>query len=155
MIAILDPRPGEQILDVGCGIGDVTALMAQSGASVTGIDVLGVLLEQARMAHPSVSFVEADLLNYAPDLRFDGVYAHATLHWIQPLKDAARRVFDLLVPGGRLAATFGGACDSARQLEGYQVPTARDCEKLFKKCGFTEIEAVTEDDVLFVFARKP
>lgn len=155
MIAILDPQPGESILDIGCGIGGVTALLAGSGAKVTGIDVLGTLLEQARIAHPGIEFVETNLLEYSPGCSFDAAFAHATLHWIQPMETAARRIFDLLVPGGRLAATFGGACNSAKELEGYQVPAPEEYEKILVKCGFGEVEAVLDGEVLFAFAKKP
>ena len=36
LLALLDPKPGERILDIGCGTGHLTAEIAQSGAQVLG-----------------------------------------------------------------------------------------------------------------------
>jgi 2-polyprenyl-3-methyl-5-hydroxy-6-metoxy-1,4-benzoquinol methylase len=37
-VELLAPKDGEQILDLGCGTGELTAIIAQSGAFVQGID---------------------------------------------------------------------------------------------------------------------
>lgn len=139
LIELLDPQPGERILDAGCGMGGGAARLAAAGARVTGIDILGVLLEQARFAHPECEFIEADLLDYEPAAAYDAVLAHATLHWIQPPRKAAGKLFGCLRPGGRLAVSLGGAAESARQLEGYYCPEPEEYRKVLKKAGFCEI----------------
>lgn len=160
LIALLAPQPGERVLDVGCGLGAGAARLASMGAHVTGIDILGVLLEQARFAHPECEFNEADLLHYRPAAPYDAVLAHAALHWIHPPPQAARRLFDCLRPGGRLAASLGGAAESARRLEAYYCPPSEEYEKVLKKAGLREISIETGPDgpagrTLIVTARRP
>ena len=149
---MLGPQPGERILDAGCGIGGVTARLASSGATVTGLELVGALLEQARLRHPHVEFIEGDLLDFTPAQPFDAVFAHAVLPWVHPPERAARRIRDCLRPGGRLAATLGGANETARQLDGYYLPKPREYRKLLERAGFAEVEVEPEGDVLFVFA---
>ena len=54
---------GRSLLDVGCGLGDLAGFLQERGIEVnyTGIDVLPEMLERARLAHPQLPFVEADL----------------------------------------------------------------------------------------------
>ncbi|MGH2465732.1 MAG: class I SAM-dependent methyltransferase, partial [Candidatus Limnocylindrales bacterium] len=52
-----DLRPGERLLDVGCGDGFWTGLFAQAGLAVTGTDLSPGGIEIARRAHPGVEFV--------------------------------------------------------------------------------------------------
>ena len=133
----------------------MTAQLAATGARVIGLDILGTLLEQARFACPGIEFVEGDLLSYEPAEPFDGVFARATLSWIRPPEAAARSVFRCLKAGGRLAATLGGACETARQLDGYYAPDAKSYSRLLEKSGFREIDAEMVSETLFVFARRP
>ena len=152
---MLAPQPSELILDLGCGIGQMTARLAATGARVIGLDILGTLLEQARFAYPGLEFIEGDLLSYKPRELFDGVFARATLSWIRPPEEAAASVFRCLKSGGRLAATLGGGCETARQLDGYFAPDAKSYTALLGKIGFREIEMETANNTLFVYARRP
>ena len=47
-------------LEVGCGPGHITAMMADTGATVTGVDLVPAMIETARALHPDIEFVEAD-----------------------------------------------------------------------------------------------
>jgi trans-aconitate methyltransferase len=46
-------------LEVGCGPGHITAMMADTGATVTGVDLVPAMIETARTLHPDIAFVEA------------------------------------------------------------------------------------------------
>jgi trans-aconitate methyltransferase len=154
LIELLASQPGERILDLGCGIGELSGRIAESGAVVVGLDRLGVLLEQARYRFPNIEFVEADFFDYAPETAFDAVFAHAVLDWIAPPDRAAKRIHGLLKPGGRLAAALGGANETARQLEAYYAPKPREYAKLLKKAGFAvEVCEINGAD-LFALARR-
>jgi trans-aconitate methyltransferase len=153
LLAWLAPQPGERVLDAGCGMGEWTARLAASGACVTGVDRLGVLLEQARWKYPKLEFVEADLMDYQPAQPFHAIYAHATLHWMRPPDRAARRMRELLVMGGRLAAALGGACETARKLDAYYAPAARQYRKVLEKAGFTVERMEERGETLMVLAR--
>src|SRR4051794_16299857 len=47
-------------LEVGCGPGHITAMMAETGATVTGVDLVPAMIETARTLHPGIEFVEAN-----------------------------------------------------------------------------------------------
>ena len=48
LFELLAPRPGERVLDLGCGTGHLTARIAETGADVVGIDASAEMVEQAR-----------------------------------------------------------------------------------------------------------
>lgn len=70
---------GQEVLDLGCGPGDVSAELAARGLSVTGIDHDPELLAAARKRAPDVRFQQQGLRNLAlPDSRFDGIWCSFT-----------------------------------------------------------------------------
>ncbi|BCX02750.1 MAG: methyltransferase type 11 [Candidatus Roseilinea sp.] len=109
LLDLLAPRPGERILDVGCGTGHLTKRIADCGATVIGLDNSPNMIAAARCAHPDVTFVLADARDFTFDEPFDAVFSNATLHWVTPPEAAARCIADALKPGGRFVAEFGGA----------------------------------------------
>ena len=60
LIDLLDPKPGERVLDLGCGTGHLTARIAERGAVVTGLDASVSMIAQARQNYPKLKFVLAD-----------------------------------------------------------------------------------------------
>jgi SAM-dependent methyltransferase len=52
--------PGDRVLDVGSGLGDLAAAAAGRGAEVTGVDLSWGMLAAARARHPGLTFVEGD-----------------------------------------------------------------------------------------------
>ena len=52
VIGLLDPKPGERILDLGAGTGHLTAKIAERGTQVTGVDQSAAMIRQARQAYP-------------------------------------------------------------------------------------------------------
>lgn len=108
VIGLLAPLPGERILDLGCGTGDLAAELARLGAVPTGIDFSASMIEQARAKHPGLEFAVADAAAYRSPRRFDGVFSNAALHWIKPPEAAVESARLALRAGGRFAAEFGG-----------------------------------------------
>ena len=101
----LAPRPGERILDVGCGAGATSRELARLvGATghVTGVDISGPLLAVARSRGGRVRFVEADAGAETFDTTFDGVFSRFGVMFF----DDPRAGFANLrraAPAGRLA----------------------------------------------------
>ncbi|MGP8271380.1 MAG: class I SAM-dependent methyltransferase [Terracidiphilus sp.] len=103
----LAPLPGECILDLGCGDGQLTARLAGTGASVVGVDASAEMLRAARARGIDAREGRAESLPFT-DGSFDAIFSNAALHWVRD-QDAmigeARRV---LRPGGRFVAEMGG-----------------------------------------------
>ena len=105
----LRPRPGERILDLGCGTGTLTAQIAHQAAHVTGIDRSAEMVQTAREKYPDLTFEVKDGQALTYEAEFDAVFSNAALHWMPRATDVLRGVERALVPGGRLVAEFGGA----------------------------------------------
>ncbi|WP_249219573.1 trans-aconitate 2-methyltransferase [Chitinophaga sp. HK235] len=79
----LQPQAGEQILDLGCGTGELTAQLAATGAQVTGIDASPAMIATARQTFPEGSFDVADATTFSLPQQFDAIFSNATLHWVR------------------------------------------------------------------------
>jgi trans-aconitate methyltransferase len=108
LIGLLDPQPGEMILDLGCGSGQLTAKIAESGADVTGLDRSAEMIAEARRNFPSLTFEIADASNFMVDAPFDAVFSNAALHWVKDADGAAESVARALRSGGRFVVEMGG-----------------------------------------------
>jgi trans-aconitate 2-methyltransferase len=108
LLELLAPRPGERILDLGCGTGHLTAQVAAAGAEVVGLDLAPAMIDQARRAYPQLRFVTGDARDFAFEEPFDAVLSNATLHWVKPPEKAIACVARALKAGGRFVAEFGG-----------------------------------------------
>lgn len=108
VVDLLNPKPGEQILDLGCGDGALTAQLAASGAQLTGVDASESMVAAARGRGLRIEHHRAEELPYKS--QFDAVFSNAALHWIpagsQPAALAAIR--RALKPNGRFVAEMGG-----------------------------------------------
>jgi trans-aconitate methyltransferase len=116
LIDLLDPRPGERILDLGCGTGHLTAQIAERGADVIGLDGSASMVAQARQNYPKLKFMLADARAFQFDEPFDAVFSNATLHWIPEARAVIGRIAACLKPGGRLVLELGGKGNIARIL---------------------------------------
>ena len=108
LVPLLDPQPGERILDAGCGTGQLTAQIAAAGAEVVGIDSSPAMIEQARRNVPGLRFEVHDLCDLPFEAEFDAVFSNAVLHWVRRAEDAAASMARALKPGGRLVLEMGG-----------------------------------------------
>jgi trans-aconitate methyltransferase len=102
----LDPKPGERILDLGCGDGVLTAELASGGVQVVGIDTSDDLLRAAKARGLDVRNMDGQALKF--DGEFDAVFSNAALHWMRDGTAVISGVARALRPGGRFVAEFGG-----------------------------------------------
>lgn len=116
LIPLLDPKPGERILDLGCGTGQLTEKLAALGAQVVGLDSSPEMVAQARQNYPKLTFVLADARTLSFEAPFDAVFSNAALHWIREADAVVSSVAGALRPGGRFVAEFGGKRNIAALL---------------------------------------
>lgn len=107
VVGVLDPQPGERILDLGCGDGALTEALVAAGCRVTGVDTSRELIAAARARGLDARLQDARALEF--DREFDAVFSNAVLHWIREADAVLRSVYRALRPGGRFVAELGGA----------------------------------------------
>src|SRR4051812_8267620 len=112
VVDLLDPRPGERILDLGCGDGALTEKLAAAGCKVVGADASPELVEAARARGLDVRLVDGHKLDFDAD--FDAVFSNAALHWMRQPDAVIDGVHRALKPGGRFVGEFGGAGNVVR-----------------------------------------
>ena len=108
VVDLLAPQAGERILDLGCGSGQLTAAIAESGASVIGLDSSPEMLAEARSQNPGIEFRLGDAAAFSLETPVDAVFSNAVLHWVKNAEGAVSSVARALKPGGRFVAEFGG-----------------------------------------------
>jgi SAM-dependent methyltransferase len=152
VVELLNPRPGERILDLGCGDGILTAKLAAIGCSVVGIDGSRAQIEAAQRLKLDARVMDGEGLSF--DSEFDAVFSNAALHWMRNPRAVISGVCRALRPNGRFVAEFGGhGCVAKikkalvdalnrRGLDGeaavpWYFPTVEEYSALLKKAGFS------------------
>jgi SAM-dependent methyltransferase len=153
---LLDPQPGEHILDVGCGDGTLTLKIKERGADVVGIDNNLSMVAAAKAKGLDARLMDAAQLKFAE--AFDAAFSNATLHWVLDKERAARAIWFALRWRGRFAGEMGGAGNLARLREalddvlvmrGYGPPTyaanwypsVEEFVAIYEAAGFEDIDA--------------
>jgi trans-aconitate 2-methyltransferase len=115
LIAKLRLRGDEDVLDIGCGDGRATALIAERlpRGSVFGVDksanMIALAAEQfPPAAHPSLTFRQMDATHLELPRAFDVAFSSAALHWVDDHEAMLRGVRSCLRPGGRMLFQMGG-----------------------------------------------
>jgi SAM-dependent methyltransferase len=153
VLDLLQPRPGERILDLGCGDGVLTEKLVALGARVVGIDNSPHMIAAARQR--GIDAIVMDARNLVFENKFDAVFSNAALHWIKDDPEAPIAcAFRALSIGGRFVGELGGhACvgaitvalvstlerrgvkDAASWIPWY-FPTVDDYELRLRRAGF-------------------
>jgi len=122
VLASLELRGDELVLDAGCGTGRLTRLLIERlpNGRVVALDASASMLEKARAELAElgdrVSFVRADLGRDALPSGVEVVFSTATFHWVLDHDALLSSIGRCLVPGGRLHAQCGGAGNLERAL---------------------------------------
>jgi trans-aconitate methyltransferase len=107
VLDLLNPKPGERILDLGCGDGALTEKITAVGAEVVGVDGSSDMVAAAKRRGIDARVADSYSLNFHSE--FDAVFSNAALHWMRRDPDAViQGVRRTLKPGGRFAAEMGG-----------------------------------------------
>jgi len=107
----LHPRPGERILDLGCGDGALTVKLRDAGCDVVGVDASAAQVAAARERGLDARCRDGEALKF--DAEFDAVFSNAALHWMKNPGAVLDGVARALKPGGRFAGEFGGKGNAA------------------------------------------
>lgn len=136
LIELLDPKPKERILDLGCGSGELTSEIAGLARGVVGIDKSAEMIRQAKMNFPLAEFKLGDAVDFQSAEKFDAIFSNATLHWVVAYKKAIRNMYANLGTGGRLVVEFGGKGNVE-----HIISALRDClsQKGFNKQADTKL----------------
>ncbi|AYF75564.1 class I SAM-dependent methyltransferase [Nocardia yunnanensis] len=125
----------KDVLDVGCGEGQLARRIRRSGAAVTGIDPDPVSIELARAqsAEDDITYLRADFLEYPFEPNsFDGIVSIAALHHMDSTR-ALTRMRELLRPGGTLALIGMARNGSPRDLPWEAAALLTSCkDRLFR-----------------------
>ncbi|HET6857156.1 MAG TPA: trans-aconitate 2-methyltransferase [Streptomyces sp.] len=111
LLARIDAPATARIADLGCGAGNVTALMAERWpeARITGYDSSPQMLAEAgKHAGPLLDFAPADAATWAPTETYDLIVSNALLQWVPGHADRFGVWLDALAPGGALAFQVPG-----------------------------------------------
>jgi SAM-dependent methyltransferase len=153
---LLDPQPGEHILDVGCGDGTLTLKIKEAGADVVGIDNNLSMIGAAKAKGLDARLMDAAQMKFGE--AFDAAFSNATLHWVLDKERAARAIWFALKNGGRFAGEMGGegnlaalreALDDVLVTRGFGPPTyaanwypsPEDFIAIYEQAGFKDVDA--------------
>ena len=107
VVDLLNPQPGERVLDLGCGDGVLTERLLAAGCEVVAVDSSPEQVWAALERGLDARIGDASNLNI--DGHFDAVFSNAALHWIKDPQPVIANVWNVLRPGGRFVAELGGA----------------------------------------------
>lgn len=169
LIAQLDLKGDESILDLGCGDGILTEQLAvlTPRGYVLGVDASDGMIQTAKkLRRANLEFMRLDMNEMDFVNRFDIIYSNAALHWIKNHERLLNASFTALKPGGRIFWNFAGdgTCtnffevirkkmredkytDYFRDFEWpWFMPSKPEYQKLISRAAFSEFE-VTEEHV--------
>ena len=152
LLQLLDPKPRELILDLGCGDGALTEKMVSAGCAVYGVDASFAQIEAARRRGLKAVVMDGRQVGFRRC--FAAVFSNAVLHWMKPPERVIEEVSKSLKPGGRFVGEFGGEGNvetiraalhnglrrhgvDPREVDPWYYPSAKEYSDLLNKFGFT------------------
>ena len=163
-LALMDLKPGERVLDLGCGAGWATRLMAQSVAGgerpgqVIGLDVSDEMIRRARATskdHDNVMFVVGSAQQIPWDENFfDKVLSVESFYYYADQDRALAELFRVMAPLGKLFILMNLYKDNAYSLRWVdelkvpvQVRSEQEYVDLLKAHTFEDVRAVRVPDL--------
>jgi arsenite methyltransferase len=157
-IRLMDLRPGERVLDLGCGAGWATRLLARrvadpdNSGKVVGLDVSDEMIRRAQAVpaeFENISYVCASAQKIpGPDNFFDKVLSVESFYYYPDQERVLRELFRVMAPRGRMFILINLYKDnhySLQWVDKLKVPVHVRSEAeyiaLIKKHGFEKIEA--------------
>lgn len=126
LLAMVEPVPGGDVIDLGCGTGELTArLHAHTKAATTiGVDASEAMLAKAHpLAGNGLRFELGDIGRFGAERSFDVVFANASLHWVPDHPRLVGQLAAGLRPGGQLAVQVPANTDHPSHAVAFEVAT--------------------------------
>jgi trans-aconitate methyltransferase len=135
---VLDRVTGGQVLEIGCGNGGMTRLLAERASHVTAVDVSSASLEVLRALRlPNVSVVDTLIEHYRPGVRFDFIVMSEVIEHLRDPVAVLSQVRQWLAPGGAMLITSPkGRWDSNEHLHEW---TRARLERVIKRAAFGSV----------------
>jgi len=145
LIAMLKLTGAEHVLDIGCGVGNITAMIAEKvpqGYAI-GVDSSPEMIAQAQKNYPemgsanlSFRIMDANQLSFYDE--FDAVFSNATLHWVKNHLPVLKGIHNALRSGGRIVLQMGGRGNANDILKTMDILINRDqWSPYFKNLNFS------------------
>ena len=116
LAAQVDVDAPKRVIDLGCGPGNSTAVLAElwPSAVITGLDNSPAMLAAAQREFPNREWIEGDIATWhAPEgAPFDVVFSNAALQWVPDHRRTFPRLLDSVAPGGALAVQMPASSDA-------------------------------------------
>ncbi len=108
LMRIVAPKPGQKILEVGCGDGFFTHAFAEAGADAEGSDIAAAMIVEAKEKYPKIKWftASADNLSFAKNNLYDTVVVVLALQNIENLNASLAEAARVLKPGGSIVAVL-------------------------------------------------
>lgn len=157
---------GKDVLDVGCGAGQITDYLTQKGLNVTGLDFSQELLKIAKQNSPNSKFILADICDYEQETKVDGIITKDTLFHLpnEDLIHVLQKFKRLLKPNGNICIImdtpkeigeniFVEELDSKQQVY-YNYLSAEKLKNMLEKTGFNvkKIQRINENNNASAYA---
>ena len=145
------PSGNHIILDAGCAFGRDTAILAQHGRKVIGVDMSTALLKRARQLHPELTFKKMDVRKLElDDESVAGIWCNATLLHLnnEDILRALKEFRRVLIAGGVACLSFKEGTGEEEFVENFSSESARyfnyqtesTLKPMFEKAGLTIIK---------------
>ena len=149
VLQLLNPKPGETLLDLGCGDGELTLRLIDAGCHVIAVDSSPAMVESSLAKGINARMMDGQHLEF--EGVFDAVFSNAALHWMIQPREVIAGVRRALKPTGRFVAEMGGqgnvvsvlvALTKARQHRGlvpvnpWYFPSVEEYRQLLEEAGF-------------------
>jgi trans-aconitate 2-methyltransferase len=148
LLALLDistrDREVAQVVDLGCGTGELTARLHEhlDPADTVGLDSSAAMLEKARQfEHGRLRFVFGDISDFEADGRYDVVFSNAALHWVADHPRLLGRLRQALRPGGQLAVQVPANHDHPSHALAFEIAHETPFRQAMSDAGDDLVEA--------------
>ena len=131
LLAMVEPRPGMRVADLGCGTGDVTLELHRSlkARETVGVDNSPAMLEKAPR-EPGLRFLLGEIEQFAPPEPFDLIFSNAAFHWVPDHPALFTRLRAALAPGGQLAVQMPMNDDHASHQTAFELARTHEFRRL-------------------------